>query len=238
MDSREKVGRLVRSRAAVAVTTALVVSGGVALAAIPSSTDGTITACYATRDGAVRFVDTAADCSASKERAVQFNAQGRQGPTGATGSTGAAGPAGPTGAQGPAGNDGRDGSDGKDGAQGEVGPTGPAGPTGATGPTGPPGPAGAVTYFANVSGDGELKSGNATGVVGSGGDYTVSFPQDISECAPIFSLGNTRTGSSQVYLVGTTVTYDDSVNDVGVLIREPTDPYGAKASDFHLAVIC
>jgi hypothetical protein len=101
---------------------------GGAYAAIPGD-DGTIHACYATKNGLLlgiphskgdlRAVDAAEDCR-SYEKAVSWNQEGPQGPVG---------PAGPR------------------GPQGDPGPKGDPGPPGATGPAGPVGPSGTSRAF-------------------------------------------------------------------------------------------
>lgn len=80
------------------LTIALAIFFGVtgwALASIPGP-DGTISACYATRGGEVRIIDSTASCRA-RETAIRWNQQGVQGPAGRDGATGATGPQGPTG---------------------------------------------------------------------------------------------------------------------------------------------
>jgi hypothetical protein len=71
---------------------AAVVIGGIAYASIPDG-NAVIHGCYATRDGALRVIDTSAGESCTKkETPLDWN---QTGPTGATGSTGVTGPAGP-----------------------------------------------------------------------------------------------------------------------------------------------
>lgn len=75
-----------------ALTIALAIFFGVtgwALASIPGE-DGTISACYATRGGEVRIIDSTASCRA-RETAIRWNQQGAQGPPGRDGATGAPG---------------------------------------------------------------------------------------------------------------------------------------------------
>ena len=98
-----------RKAAAVAVPTTVALGAGAVFAygAIPAA-DGTITACYSQDGGAVRFVDSAAECDTTgsgraPESVVTFNQkgpQGLQGPAGAAGPQGAAGPPGAPGAPG------------------------------------------------------------------------------------------------------------------------------------------
>ena len=85
-----------RKAVAIVVPTGVALGAGamIANAAIPAS-DGTIGACYAAQGGAVRFVDSAADCRGAGQESrrdlhqVQPDRPG--GPAGATGATGAAG---------------------------------------------------------------------------------------------------------------------------------------------------
>jgi hypothetical protein len=80
-----------------------IVGGGVAVASIPNSSTGLITACRNSA-GALRVVDAQAGkrCR-STERTVSWNATGRPGARGATGAKGATGAAGSRGATGPSG---------------------------------------------------------------------------------------------------------------------------------------
>jgi hypothetical protein len=96
--------------AALAVAAAgVLVAGGVAYATIPD-TNGVIHGCYATKDGSLRVIDTAAGQNCGpKETALDWSQTGPQGPIGPAGAAGPQGPTGPAGAAGP------------------QGPTGPAG---------------------------------------------------------------------------------------------------------------
>lgn len=102
----------------------LVVSVGVAYAAIPAS-NGTINGCYSGGQGQLRVIDAeSGETCKSNETAISWNQQGPQGIPGAIGpqglqgiqgqqgETGATGATGATGPQGPAGNAGEDGADG------------------------------------------------------------------------------------------------------------------------------
>ncbi|MBA2460188.1 MAG: hypothetical protein H0V45_00220, partial [Actinobacteria bacterium] len=89
----------------VAGAAAIAVAAGVGYAAIPA-VDGTITACYRTKNsddgggkGTLRVVDSAGECE-KNEQALTWN---QRGPAGAPGIAGAQGPAGPQGALGPQG---------------------------------------------------------------------------------------------------------------------------------------
>ena len=119
--------------------------------------------------------------------------------TGLVGPTGATGPAGPTGA---------------------TGATGPAGATGATGPTGSQGPSGTGTgMIAIVSDDPEfgvsLSAGTTPGITVdrvSNGQYIVTFPSSVIECAGVASavtgggivnvqMGNFGNNQATVFIV-------------------------------------
>jgi hypothetical protein len=91
------VPRLVVAAAVVALVSGSV---GVALASIPSS-NGRIHACYATKGGDLRVIDTAKGqkCQAG-EKALGWSQRGPRGLTGAAGATGPTGAAGTTGAKG------------------------------------------------------------------------------------------------------------------------------------------
>jgi hypothetical protein len=148
--------RLTRALVPAALAVAAV-GGGLAYAAIPGG-DGTITACYANKDGSLRVIDTTAgETCDKKETPLAWNTQGAPGPAGPQGAQGPAGPAGPpgpkgdtgepgaagaAGATGPAGGEGPAGLPGPKGDTGEPGPAGPAGETGPAGAQGPPGPKG------------------------------------------------------------------------------------------------
>jgi hypothetical protein len=120
------------------------VGAGIAYAAIPDSS-GVIHGCYATKNGALRVIDSAAKC-ATGEVALNWNQQGPKGDTGATGPQGPKGDPGATGAQGPKGDA------GPAGPQGAAGPAGAQGAKGDTGPAGPQGPQGVVASNGSYAG--------------------------------------------------------------------------------------
>ena len=107
----------------VAVSVTALVVGGIAVASIPDS-NSVVHACYATKGGALRVIDTGKGRNGEKckpgEVALSWNQKGRTGDTGATGPAGPAGLKGDTGATGPA---------GPAGLKGDTGATGPAGPS-------------------------------------------------------------------------------------------------------------
>ena len=127
-------------------------AAAVAVAAIPDSNTGVISACMKTRDGTIRIIDfQAGRRCVTGETLMTWNqkgvpgalgapgAQGVPGGTGSQGAPGATGPQGPLGLQGAPGLQGAQGpagAQGSDGAQGNAGPAGPPGPQGDTGPAG------------------------------------------------------------------------------------------------------
>jgi hypothetical protein len=137
----------------------LVVSVGIAYAAIPDS-NGVIHGCYVSGQGQLRVIDTAKAKESCKnnETAISWNQQGPKGDKGDTGPQGPQGVKGDTGPQGPQGIQGATGAQGPQGPQGETGPQGEDGPAGADGaagaqgpagpqgPPGPQGPAGSTTF--------------------------------------------------------------------------------------------
>ncbi len=156
----------------------------VAVAAIPDSNTGVISACMKTRDGTIRIIDyQAGRRCVTGETLITWNQKGvpgAQGAAGAPGSAGATGAQGPTGATGPQGAPGlpgaqgpagTPGADGATGPQGEPGPEGPAGVDAAPGPQGQPGiqgPAGA---------DGAAGPKGDTGLTGPQGEQGPAGPQ-------------------------------------------------------------
>jgi hypothetical protein len=96
-----KVTRILRSRVAAAIAcSAVVLTAGVALAAIPDA-NGVIHACYGNANGEARLVDSAANCK-NNEMATFWGQTGPQGPQGASGPQGPKGDPGPQGPPGPA----------------------------------------------------------------------------------------------------------------------------------------
>ena len=95
----------VRSRRVIGVlaaaAVAVVVAGGVAVAAIPSN--GVVHGCYARSSGSLRVIDSKVTKCKKNETALDWNVQGRPGPAGPAGKAGPAGSAGAAGPAGPAG---------------------------------------------------------------------------------------------------------------------------------------
>lgn len=129
-----------RSRTAVAVSTAVVAGAMLASGAALANHDAqTLHGCYNNRTGALRVVLDGAQCDDRSESPIEWSREGPAGPAGPAGPQGPVGETGPAGPQGPAGADGVAGPQGPAGPQGEPGPTGATGPQGETGPQGPPG---------------------------------------------------------------------------------------------------
>jgi hypothetical protein len=84
------------------------------------------------------------------------------------------------------------GATGPGGQAGAVGATGPTGEIGTTGNDGTPGK-NAVSLFVSTLESGTIvnSSGSVTVSPGGSGSYIVTFPQDVSKCAPTISIGNT-----------------------------------------------
>jgi hypothetical protein len=108
------------------------------------------------------------------------------------------------------------------------------GTKGDPGPAGPPGAA-AVSYFAAVSGAGQLVRGNATSAAHTtfgSGSYTIGFPTNVSNCAYGATLGGTDTTTQPAGYI----TVRDDGGKVGVQIY---DAAGNPADrPFHLIVAC
>lgn len=116
---------------------AIVLAGGVAVAAIPGD-GGVIQGCYTKVGGLLRVIDTAKGqkCHSSLEIPISWSQKGQQGAQGIqgpAGQNGAPGERGPQGEQGPSGKDGVDGQNGQPGPQGERGSQGERGPAGEAG---------------------------------------------------------------------------------------------------------
>jgi len=114
----------------------LVVSVGVAYAAIPDAS-GVINGCYSGGQGQLRVIDTGkGESCKNNETAISWNQKGVKGDTGATGAsgaTGATGSPGPAGPQGPTGPEGQKGDKGDPGEKGDTGDPGPQGVQGIQG---------------------------------------------------------------------------------------------------------
>ena len=117
-------------------------AAAVAVAAIPDSNTGVISACMKTRDGTIRIIDFQAGRRCiTGETLITWNQKGVLGAQGATGAQGALGGTGSQGAPGATGPQGPLGLQGAPGLQGAQGPAGAPGSDGAQGDAGPQGPA-------------------------------------------------------------------------------------------------
>ena len=170
---------------AVGVTASVVLAGGVAVAAIPSTSTGLISGCRNVRTGALRVIDYQAGkrCIPTTERPLTWNAKGVAGPRGLQGI------AGPVGAK---------------GATGATGGTGPIGATGATGPIGATGPKGSARGYARIaaSGDVSQSSDGITAVHTSTGLYCITVPgvdptTTVAIVAPDYYGDTTGLGGTQ-----------------------------------------
>src|SRR4051794_5393576 len=147
--------RLTFANVTAATALAVALTGGAfAVAAIPAAS-GTINACFATKTGAIRVVDSAKPKCKKGEKAIGWN---QKGPTGASGVAGVAGAPGGPGAQGAKGETGAQGSKGEtgeQGIQGIQGGQGLPGTPGTNGTNGSPDTAGQVlTKLSGVDGIG------------------------------------------------------------------------------------
>lgn len=204
-------------------TLALAIAAGTAYASIPGP-DGVIHSCYTKSTGAIRIIDSAANCK-SGETSLNWNQ------TGPAGTPGLAGPIGPKGVTGPA---------GPAGSAGPAGPQGPKGTTGASGPTGPAGPSG-NTLYARVGSDGTLVAGTATSATTLGtGRYEVFFSQDVSNCAPIAQTGLfPGSGDAPPATAFTETGTTGTTSAVGVIVNVVALSTGTFAdSPFNLIVAC
>jgi hypothetical protein len=192
----------------------LAIGATIAVAAIPGP-GGVITGCYASSNGALRVIDSAASCAAGEQR-ITWNQKGPTGPRGPTGANGAKGPTGPKGANGPKGPT---GAAGPKGATGPKGPTGPAGgPPGPPGPAGPAGPAGTfgavhvrsvdTTTSANAGGSGEADCLAGERATGGGVELRTGNSKTIYYFEPGgIPVGDPPTGwSSSWFVEGQTMT--------------------------------
>ena len=95
-------GRISHAKALAACTGAALLAGGaMAMGAIPTTSNGTITGCYSKKTGSLRIVDTGEKCG-KKETRLTWNQKGVKGDSGAAGAAGPMGPVGPAGPSAPA----------------------------------------------------------------------------------------------------------------------------------------
>ena len=196
--------------------------GAFAVAAIPDSSTGLITACLKTRDGTIRVIDYQAGRRCiTGETLLTWNQKGVAGAVGATGLTGAPGPKGDVGPQGPTGPQGATGPQGEvgplgaAGAQGAVGPAGPQGDTGAQGPVGPTGATGAQGPAGPAGADGTFSCADERRILAAVPGFAIR-----PECAPapvviVDNLGTYNGGPGGVYgVTGASYGNPPGYNDV------------------------
>lgn len=175
----------------------LILAGGVAVAAIPSTRTGKITGCVHKTTRLVRVIDAQSGKRCGRdETAVDWNAKGVPGTRGATGLTGPAGTAGPAGtpgspgAPGAPGTDGAAGAPGAAGAAGAQGPQGAAGVNGVDGDPGAAGPSGAIGPQGPSGPTGPTGPAGSTGPAGPTGSTGPAGPSGPATDGSIVVVGN------------------------------------------------
>lgn len=163
--------------------------------------------------------------------------------------------AGPQGPQGPAGPK---GDRGEKGATGSTGPTGPRGTTGAPGTAGTPGTPGepgkdgaaATKLFVSVREDGTIleqsggvsinRFGDSSGGGGNAkGAYGITFPQDVTHCVPVATIGeSTGNGMPAGQITTRTSGHANSINARVVEIVTFNSAGTAADLPWNLAVLC
>ena len=141
---------------------------------------------------------------------------------------------GPRGPRGLAGAQGIQGLQGPQGATGATGAQGPKGDTGDTGPQGSPGADGTTPLWAVVNSGGVLLRGShvvSTSIAPVGGAYTVTFDQDVDECAYVATFdGDASPGE---------ITVANHVSaPASVTVRTFTSAGNNGPHTFHLVVAC
>ena len=116
---------------------------------------------------------------------------------------------------------------------------GPPGPQGPVGTQGPPG----VNLYANVTIDGAVRHGNAVDATRiSTGGYVVTFPQDVTTCAPIVTVGGAHPTNavSAAFTFGTAHvnSFGAEPEEVSVSLFTRNDDTSPVDSEFHLIVVC
>ena len=148
-----------------AVAATAILTGSLAIAAIPDSTTKVITVCYTKTSGTLRVIDkqAKATCNPKTEIELSWNQQGVKGDQGPQGLLGAAGPAGANG------QNGFNGLNGLNGLNGAAGPVGVVGNNGTNGINGAPGVKGDTGQPGSNGIDGAPGPAGANGVDGSAG---------------------------------------------------------------------
>jgi hypothetical protein len=188
--------------------------GGAALAASSIvAGDGTISACYSKRNGAVRLVKKGHKCKAS-EKSVAWNQKGSRGLAGAAGKDGAKGTSGTNGTNGSNGTNGTNGTNG-------FGATWGAAPTGA-----------AATRFAPPNGAGTVSgTESGTGVIALSPNRTITLSEFAARLDGPLGGGATATITLRVNVADSTIscaivdpaTSCTSSNSVSIPARTPFD---------------
>lgn len=137
-------------------------------------------------------------------------------------------------------SEGPQGPPGPEGPQGEPGPQGPEGPQGPQGEVGPEGPRGlpGVSLFARVSSEGELETGTAVSASRtSNGRYTVTFNQNVNECAAVVNPGVAGGGSVVFHLTATISIPQNASGVVNVAFRT-SEGSAIPNTEFFMIVAC
>jgi hypothetical protein len=218
---KDALGTGRRRGMAVGAIAALAAGSVAATAAIPDAETGQISACYATKTGALRVVDTGVACR-SGELGIAWS---QRGPAGATGPTGAVGPKGDVGATGPKGATGLTGATGPEGATGETGPKGDTGGQGVTGPSGPKGDTGATGVSEAWAARGDDANDRLA-------PSTATPPGDWSTLAQTAAL---TAGGSYIFTASVLLTNASTQNGVGmcdVILGEASSSFRDRMSLF------
>ncbi len=215
-----KLGRSLSYANVMATVAVFLALGGGAFAATKGLTTkgGAIHGCVSARTHVLTVLKPGKRCERGHV-ALAFNAKG------VPGATGPAGPAGPA------------------GQAGAVGAPGPMGETGTAGEAGTPGAPGknAVSLFVSTLESGTIvnSSGSVTVSAGGNGSYIVTFPQDVSECAPTVSIGNTSGNTLPAGFAAARADGPINSNDLD-LVDVVTHNAAGTATDlpFNLAMNC
>jgi hypothetical protein len=201
--------------ATVAVFVAL---GGGALAATGGlrSKQGVIHGCVSKRSHVLTVVRAGRKCGLAAT-SLRFDARGVRGVAGVAGAPGTPGARGAPGAKGSAGAKGSPGKDGQNGVDGIDGKN-------------------AIALFAQVLANGTIRD-SSPGVGISKpvhGEYLVTFPQDVSDCAPAATIGLT---SGNTYVPGFVAANAAGFDEVSVTTF-PTNSTTPADNAFDLIVSC
>src|SRR3954447_6540125 len=169
-----------RAASVVAISTAVLFVGSVALGAIPGS-GGKIDACYTKVGGVLRVIDKAKGeaCATKLETSLAWNEAGLPGPVGPKGDKGDPGAAGLAGAKGEKGDPGSAGADGTKGEKGDPGVDGAKGEKGEPGAAGAAGLDGAKGEKGDPGVDGAKGDRGLPGAQGPQGIQGPAGPSDV-----------------------------------------------------------